>query len=496
MLRRRPTRTLRNPRRLHEGWGNVSYNNIKMKQVKHLKVAVVETTDWDYNPIEDDGIYDAIGIVSLDSRESTLENGDIKYRDIEDFDTLKEVVDYIKEEANCTKVYAIETYEHGLVAYKVIDIGSNLSDRWDSRVDYLVYSPNDEVSKSTIESLIEGEITDWANGSNMYWLQLFDVESDKLEDAINSGFYRYDSEDSVSCYIGDSWDIENIIRDVKGELGKFDYLINNDNNAIYDKNGNEVALEELNESHTRRSTHYVFEDDEKEIDIEKAVKEWIKNCHFYGQDMDKDDALIKYLKGEKDFIPDIFWSNNLFENAHEPVAFFMKYAKNGILIDVLEGVSKLDEFVNICKAAGLKNIRAVSNAKKMLKSDPEKLKSDLNKWGKKYSIDTTWLWELFTTIIGYTHDALVRDKKSHDCFHFKRTDLSANGTDIVVANNVKTDDAWFLNMMKGFIAILEKYKIDFDIISEKDSKDLNKRLDKLFDKASGKNKNKDDEWDD
>ena len=378
MLRRRPTRTLRNPRRLHEGWGNVSYNNIKMKQVKHLKVAVVETTDWDYNPIEDDGIYDAIGIVSLDSRESTLENGDIKYRDIEDFDTLKEVVDYIKEEANCTKVYAIETYEHGLVAYKVIDIGSNLSDRWDSRVDYLVYSPNDEVSKSTIESLIEGEITDRANGSNMYWLQLFDVESDKLEDAINSGFYRYDSEDSVSCYIGDSWDIENIIRDVKGELGKFDYLINNDNDGIYDKNGNRVSLEELNESYIRRSTHYVFEDDEKEIDIEKAVKEWIKNCHFYGQDMDKDDALIKYLKGEKDFIPDIFWSNNLFENAHEPVAFFMKYAKNGILIDVLEGVSKLDEFVNICKAAGLKNIRAVSNAKKMLKSDPEKLKSDLN----------------------------------------------------------------------------------------------------------------------
>ena len=51
MLRRRPTRTLRNPRRLHEGWGNVSYNNIKMKQVKHLKVAVVENTDWDYNPI-------------------------------------------------------------------------------------------------------------------------------------------------------------------------------------------------------------------------------------------------------------------------------------------------------------------------------------------------------------------------------------------------------------------------------------------------------------
>ena len=47
MLRRRPTRTLRNPRRLHEGWENVSYSNIKMKQVKHLKVAVVENTDWD-----------------------------------------------------------------------------------------------------------------------------------------------------------------------------------------------------------------------------------------------------------------------------------------------------------------------------------------------------------------------------------------------------------------------------------------------------------------
>ena len=251
MLRRRPTRTLRNPRRLHEDWGNVSYNNIKMKQVKHLKVAVVETTDWDYNPIEDDGIYDAIGIVSLDSRESTLENGDIKYRDIEDFDTLKEVVDYIKEEANCTKVYAIETYEHGLVAYKVIDIGSNLSDRWDSRVDYLVYSPNDEVSKSTIESLIEGEITDWANGSNMYWLQLFDVESDKLEDAINSGFYRYDSEDSVSCYIGDGYDIKNIIRETKDQIGKFDYLINVDygqpvrKGEIYDKNGNQVKLKDL-----------------------------------------------------------------------------------------------------------------------------------------------------------------------------------------------------------------------------------------------------------
>ena len=53
MLRRRPTRTLRNPRRLHEDWGNVSYNNIKMKQVKHLKVAVVENTDWDFNPFEE-----------------------------------------------------------------------------------------------------------------------------------------------------------------------------------------------------------------------------------------------------------------------------------------------------------------------------------------------------------------------------------------------------------------------------------------------------------
>jgi len=247
MLRRRPTRTLRNPRRLHEGWGNVSYNNIKMKQVKHLKVAVVENTDWDYNynPIEDDGIFEAIGIVSLNSRETTLENGDIKYRDIEDFDTLKEVVDYIKEKANCTKVYAIETYEHGTVAYEVIDIGSKLSDPWDSRVDYLVYSPNDEISKSTIKDIIEGEITDWANGYNMYCLQLLDVESDKLEDAINSGFYRYDSEDIVSCYIGDGWDIKNIIREVKFQLGKFDYLINNDNNAIYDKNGNQVKLKDL-----------------------------------------------------------------------------------------------------------------------------------------------------------------------------------------------------------------------------------------------------------
>ena len=245
MIRRRPTRTLRTPRRLHEGWENVSYSNIKMKQVKHLKVAVVETTDWDYNPIEDDGIFEAIGIVSLNSRNSALENGDIKYRDIEDFDTLKEIVDYIKEQANCTKVYAIDTYEHGLVAYKVTDIGSKLSDLWDGRFDYLVYSPNDEISKSAIKDTIEGYITDWANGHNMYFLQLFDVESDKLEKAINNGFDFYDSEDSVSMYIGDSWDIENIIRDVKGELGKFDYLINNDNDGIYDKNGNQLKLKDL-----------------------------------------------------------------------------------------------------------------------------------------------------------------------------------------------------------------------------------------------------------
>ena len=244
MLRRRPTRTLRNPRRLHEGWGNVSYNNIKMKQVKHLKVAVVENTDWDFNPF-DEGYFEDIGIVSLNSRNSSLENGDIEYRDIEDFDTLKEVVDYIKENANCTKVYAIETYEHSGVAYKVIDIGSKLSDRWDSRVDYLVYSPNDEMPKSAIKDIIEGYITDWANGYNMYWLQLFDVESDKLAKAINNGFNSYDSEDSVSCYIGDGWDIKNIIREVKGELGKFDYLINNDDDEIYDKNGNQVKLKDL-----------------------------------------------------------------------------------------------------------------------------------------------------------------------------------------------------------------------------------------------------------
>lgn len=250
MLRRRPTRTLRNPRRLHEGWENVSYSNIKMKQVKHLKVAVVENTDWDYNPIED-GYFEDIGIVSLNSRNSALENGDIEYRDIEDFDTLKEIVDYIKEQANCTKVYAIETYEHGSVAYKVIDIGSKLSDRWDSRADYLVYSPNDEISKSTIKDIIEGEITDWANGYNMYFLQMFDVESDKLEDVINSGFYRYNSEDSVSCYIGDGYDIKNIIREAKDQFGKFDYLINVDygqsvrTGEIYDKNGNQVKLKDL-----------------------------------------------------------------------------------------------------------------------------------------------------------------------------------------------------------------------------------------------------------
>lgn len=250
MLRRRPTRTLRNPRRLHEGWGNVSYNNIKMKQVKHLKVAVVENTEWDYSPIED-GYFEDIGIVSLNSRNSALQNGDIEYRDIEDFDTLKEVVDYIKEQANCTNVYAIETYEHSGIAYKVIDIGSKLSDRWDSRVDYLVYSPNDVVSKSVIKDTIEGEITDWANGYNMYWLQLFDVESDKLEDVINSGFYRYDSEDSVSCYIGDGYDIKNIIREAKDQFGKFDYLINVDygqsvrKGEIYDKNGNKVKLKDL-----------------------------------------------------------------------------------------------------------------------------------------------------------------------------------------------------------------------------------------------------------
>lgn len=251
MLRRRPTRTLRNPRRLHEGWGNVSYNNIKMKQVKHLKVAVVENTEWDYNPIEVDGIFEAIGIVSLNSRNSELENGDIKYRDIEDFDTLKEVVDYIKENANCTKVYAIETYEHGAVAYTVIDIGSKLSDRWDSRIDYLVYSPNDEMSKSAIKDTIEGYITDWENGYNMYFLQLFDVESDKIEKAIGNGFNDYDSEDSVSMYIGDGWDIKNIIREVKANLGNFDYLINVDygqsvrKGEIYDKNGNRVNLKDL-----------------------------------------------------------------------------------------------------------------------------------------------------------------------------------------------------------------------------------------------------------
>ena len=250
MLRRRPTRTLRNPRRLHEDWGNVSYNNIKMKQVKHLKVAVVENTDWDSSPF-DDGFFDEIGIVSLNSRKSALENGKIEYRDIEDFDTLKEVVDYIKEEANCTKVYAIETYEHSGVAYHVKDIGSKLSDDWDSRIDYLIYSPNDEMSKAQMNDVIEGEITDWANGYNMYWLQLFDVESDKLEDVINSGFYRYDSEDSVSCYIEDGWDIKNIIRETKDQIGKFDYLINVDygqpvrKGEIYDKNGNQVNLKDL-----------------------------------------------------------------------------------------------------------------------------------------------------------------------------------------------------------------------------------------------------------
>ena len=250
MLRRRPTRTLRNTRRLHEDWGNVSYNNIKMKQVKHLKVAVVENTDWDFNPI-DDGYFEDIGIVSLNSSNSELQNGDIEYRDIEDFDTLKEVVDYIKENANCTKVYAIETYEHSGVAYTVIDIGSKLSDSWDSRIDYLVYSPNDKLSKSVIKDTIEGYITDWANGYNMYFLQLFDVESDKLEDVINSGFYRYDEEDNVSCYIGDGYDIKNIIREVKVQLGKFDYLINVDygqsvrKGEIYDKNGNQVNLKDL-----------------------------------------------------------------------------------------------------------------------------------------------------------------------------------------------------------------------------------------------------------
>ena len=233
MLRRRPTRTLRNPRRLHEDWGNVSYNNIKMKQVKHLKVAVVENTDWDSSPF-DDGFFDEIGIVSLNSRKSALENGKIEYRDIEDFDTLKEVVDYIKEEANCTKVYAIETYEHSGVAYHVKDIGSKLSDDWDSRIDYLIYSPNDEMSKAQMNDVIEGEITDWANGYNMYWLQLFDVESDKLEDVINSG-----------------WDIKNIIRETKDQIGKFDYLINVDygqpvrKGEIYDKNGNQVNLKDL-----------------------------------------------------------------------------------------------------------------------------------------------------------------------------------------------------------------------------------------------------------
>ena len=250
MYRRRPTRILRNPRRLHEDWGNVSYNNIKMKQVKHLKVAVVENTDWDYNPI-DEGFFDEIGIVSLNSRNSSLENGKIKYRDIEDFDTLKEVVDYIKVKAKCTKVYAIETYEHSGIVYKVIDIGSNRSDRWDSRVDYLVYSPKDVMPKSAIKDAIEGYITDWANGYNMYFLQMFDVESDKLEKAINNGFNDYDSEDSVSCYIGEGYDIKNIIQDVEYNLGDFDYLINVDygqpvrKGVIYDKNGNELKLKDL-----------------------------------------------------------------------------------------------------------------------------------------------------------------------------------------------------------------------------------------------------------
>lgn len=250
MLRRRPTRTLRNTRRLHEGWGNVSYSNIKMNQVKHLKIAVVENTDWVTSPF-DDGFFDEIGIVSLNSRKSALENGKIEYRDIEDFDTLKEVVDYIKEEANCTKVYAIETYEHSGVAYHVKDIGSKLSDDWDSRIDYLIYSPNDEMSKAQMNDVIEGYITDWANGYNMYWLQLFDVESDKLAKAIDSGFNRYDAEDSVSMYIGDSWDIKNVIKEVKAELGKFDYLINVDygqsvrKGEIYDKNGNQVKLKDL-----------------------------------------------------------------------------------------------------------------------------------------------------------------------------------------------------------------------------------------------------------
>lgn len=220
------------------------YGKIEPKFNEKLTVTVVKPDEWYESPFEFDDLYgEGVKIVPL-TRRLNIQNGEIDYDDISQFGNLDDVIRYVRRKSKCVNIYGVERYEHGLSRYSLINIGDKLSDRWDSALVGLIYSPKGEyhLDKEQLSSFLSNEFTDWANGDNMYMYDAYEVYEDKLKEAVKSNFRDYEPVDTLSSiYCSNYGDIFKYINsEIESDiiiLGKEMY-----HSGIYDKDGNEIKL--------------------------------------------------------------------------------------------------------------------------------------------------------------------------------------------------------------------------------------------------------------
>lgn len=246
MRRRRFLNEGRLRRRLHESsWGGSSYGNVTPRVGKSVNVCVISEDEWFECPLD----WGTVEFARIDygSRrdfdgypEGTVDDIDPDYilDDDDDYDDngnpdYDKIVDYIKKKYKAKKVYVVDVYEHSSTSYSAYEYTGRERGR--------IYAFTWSNDIGDLKGFWEDEMTSWANGTDMFHVQyLTNVSELRLLD--NGEPVDGDEEDSFGGFYFNGARIEELFKDVSGEVGKCDYYYveNGYFSGLYDSRGKKV----------------------------------------------------------------------------------------------------------------------------------------------------------------------------------------------------------------------------------------------------------------
>jgi len=155
--------------------------------------------------------YDNLGIFVCRSHNRYSLPQEVKGFRFEDFDSIEEAIDCLKEDHGAIHIYPVWMYEHSMVAYSMGERKWPFDCPWDSsmcgvvfttekQMDYLgVTDRSEDRIKKWLASEIE-EYSDWASGDVYYYtVGCPDGESDSLSGLIGYKYACEAAQEALDC---------------------------------------------------------------------------------------------------------------------------------------------------------------------------------------------------------------------------------------------------------------------------------------------------------